>query len=172
MNRVLACRAGVTIARRVFVSAVFLLSGLMGCVDAAVDPSDISAREVSAGEYSLVEGIPVFIESRTDIACEVGRVIGVDYELEVAGGGSGILPVQFRWLHPGIPAEGSSRVGTETEGGVSYPVMKRGRARLAGRGLWSIDSASERVPGVYHFEIRTIKDRRVLLSQDFEIEGC
>ncbi len=141
-------------------------------MDASVDPSKVSARVVSAGEYTLREGVPVFTESRTSIPCKVWQLFGVDYELEVAGGGSGLLPVQFKWLHPEMPVEGSSRAGTETEGGVSNPLMERGRSRLSGRSLWSIDGANDRVPGVYRFEIRAIGDNRILLSQDFEIEGC
>lgn len=146
--------------------------GVLGCVDASVDPSKISARVVSAGTYSLRAGFPDFVESRTDIPCEVGRLFGVDYEFEVAGDGSGVLPVQFRWLHPAIPIEGSSRTGTETEGGTRNPVMERGRSRLLGRSLWSIGKASERVPGVYRFEIQTIKEKQTILSQEFEVEGC
>lgn len=177
MQRVRTRRAARAITRRGFGVIVSVLvcstiSGLTGCVDGSIDPSKISARLVSAGMYSSREGLPELAESRTDIPCEVGRLFGVDYELEVAGGASGVLPVQFRWLHPAIPVADSSRRGTESKGGVSNPVMERGRARLLGRSLWSIDSATERVPGIYRFEIKVIGDKRVLLSQDFEIDGC
>lgn len=176
-ERVRTRRAARAVTRRgfgVFVSVLVCstISALTGCVDGSVDPSKISARVVSAGMYSSRDGFPEFAESRTDIPCEVGRLFGVDYELEVAGGASGVLPVQFRWLHPAIRVAEASRVGTETAGGVSNPVMERGRTRLSGRSLWSIESASERVPGIYRFEIRVIGGDRMLLSQEFEISGC
>ncbi len=176
-NRVRLRGAARAATRRVFgltvMVVVFLtVCVLAGCVDASVDPSRISARVVSAGVYSLREGSPDFVESRTNISCEVGLLFGVGYALEVAGGASGVLPVQFKWIHPAIPVEGSSRVGTETEGGVSNPVMERGRVQLLGRSLWSIDSANDQVPGIYRFEIRTVGDNQILLSHDFDIGGC
>lgn len=166
-----------TSSRRIFGSVYslvpfFALAISLGCVDASLDPDRVSARIVAAGEYAVNKGVPALIESRTKIPCELGRLFGVDYELEVIGGGPGLVPVEFGWLHPAIPVEGSDRTGTATRGGVSNLMMERGDDTLLGRSLWSIDRADERVSGVYRFEIRTTGDRRLVLSQDFEIEGC
>lgn len=152
--------------------ALLAVSSLLSCVDASLDPDDVSASVISAGEYATDKGIPTFAEQRTKIPCEVGRMFGIDYELAVAGGGPGLIPVDFEWIHPPLPVEGSTRTGTATKGGVPNPSMGRGEKTLMGRSLWSIEHADERVSGIYRLEIRTIGARRLVLSQDFEVEGC
>ncbi|MFK7895531.1 MAG: hypothetical protein AB8G23_06825 [Myxococcota bacterium] len=159
-------------ARRLCLGMAFVCMAALACVDPTVEAGSVSARIVSAGEYSLGAGVPVLAGERTLIPCETGRVFGVDYSLEVEGGAFGAIPVSFRWVHPEMQVDDSPLRGTETSGGGSNPVIGRGQSALSGRSLWSIDREEERISGEYRFEIRFLEDRRLLLSQDFQIDDC
>lgn len=152
-------------------TAVLALGCLVSC-GAEIDPDRVEAIAVAAGRFEVAERGPVLVEEGERIRCAPGVVFGVDYRVSVEGGGAGILPVSFWWVHPEFAIPSEKLWGTETPARPSNPRLARGEPALSGRALWSLDDPEERVDGGYRFEIRRVDDDRPILVVPFEIEGC
>lgn len=148
-----------------------LLVLLCGC-PAEVDPEDITASVVAYGRYELRGGIPMRVEETDRVSCDPGVTFGVDYRLDVSGRGGGVLPLEFRWVHPELSVPERRLWGTETPARASRPSLRWGETSWEGRALWQLEHPDERVTGRYAFEIRVVPEGRVILSTAFHVEGC
>jgi hypothetical protein len=143
----------------------------VGC-QAEVDPEAVSAVTIGYGEFELRGGLPTLVATTDRPTCEQGRIFGVDYRIEVAGGEYGVIPVEFRWLHPELAVPSRKIWGRESAARPPRPVLARRATSLEGRALWSLEHPDELVSGRYEFQIRRLSDGAVLLSHGFELEGC
>jgi len=142
-----------------------------GC-QAKVDPDAVSATTLEYGEFELRGGLPTLVATTVRPTCEPGRIFGVDYRIEVANGDHGVIPVEFRWLHPELAVPSRKIWGRQSVAGSPNPILERRATSLEGRALWSLEHPDELVSGSYEFQIRRLSDGAVLLSQVFELEGC
>ena len=88
--------------------------GLALACTAEVEPDAISGRVVSFGRFEIQNGLPMLRESVDRVACDPGTTFGVDYRIEISGGGFGVLPIEFRWIHPELSIPSRKLWGTET----------------------------------------------------------
>lgn len=138
-----------------------------------IAPEDISASVRSAGRFTLESGRPALTEETTRIPCEPGTLFGVDYRIEVAGVRfGGVLPLEFRWIHPELAVPSEKLWGTETRARLPNPELAWGETSLVARALWRLEHPDELKSGRYEFVIRVVGTREVLLSQVFAVEGC
>ena len=153
---------------------LFVLSGVVGALgcQSEVAPESISASLVAYGEYEIKKGLPTLISTTSTIPCEAGRLFGVDYRIEVANGEYGVVPVEFHWTHPELAVPARRLWGRETAARQPSPRLGWRETTLEGRVLWSLEHADEMVPGQYEFQIRIREEGTVLLSREFQIEGC
>ncbi len=142
-----------------------------GC-QSEVDPEAVSVATLRHGEYELRSGLPTLVAATSRPTCEQGRIFGVDYRIDVAAGEHGVIPVEFRWLHPDLAVPSRKIWGRESAARPPGPVLERRQTSLEGRALWSLEHPDELVSGRYEFQIRRLNDGAVLLSQVFELEGC
>ena len=142
-----------------------------GC-QAEVDPQAVSVTTLSHGEYALRGGLPTLVATTSRPVCEQGRIFGVDYRIDVANGEHGVVPVEFRWVHPELAVPSRKIWGRETAARPARPILEWRATSLEGRALWSLEHPDELVSGRYEFQISRLSDGAVLLSQAFELEGC
>jgi len=145
--------------------------GALGC-QSEVRPESVSASLVAYGEYEIKNGLPTLISTTSTLPCEAGRLFGVDYRIEVANGEYGVVPVEFYWIHPELAVPARRLWGRETAARRPSPRLDWRETTLEGRVLWSLEHADELVPGRYEFQIRIREEGTVLLSREFQIEGC
>lgn len=158
--------------RRVVSVAATALLVLSGC-GGEVDPDRIVASVKTAGRYTLEAGGTVLAEETTRIACAPGTLFGVDYLVEVEGlRFGGVLPLEFRWIHPELAVPSAKLWGTETRARPSSPELAWGESTFSARALWRLEHPEELKSGRYAFVIRVVGTREVLLSHAFEVEGC
>ena len=145
---------------------------LAGC-GGEVDPERIVASVRSAGRYRLESGRTVLAEKTSRIACAPDAIFGVDYRVEAEGVRyGGVLPLEFRWIHPELAVPSEKLWGTETRARPPRPELGWGESTLSGRALWRLEHPEERKSGRYEFVIRVVETREILLSHAFEVEGC
>lgn len=142
-----------------------------GC-QAEVDPQAVSVTTLRYGEFELRSGLPTLVATTSRPTCEQGRIFGVDYRIDVAHGEHGVVPVEFRWIHPELAVPSRKLWGRETTALPPGPILERRATSLEGRALWSLEHPDELVSGRYEFQVRRLSDGAVLLSQAFELEGC
>ena len=106
------------------------------------------------------------------IPCEAGALFGVDYRIEVANGEYGVVPVEFRWIHPELAVPARRLWGRERSARRPNPRLDWRETSLEGRVLWSLEHPDEMVPGQYEFQIRLVEQGTVLLSREFQVDGC
>lgn len=157
--------------------AVLCLIGLsIGGCQPEVDPASVTARVVAYGEYEIRNGLPTLIEQTSTIACAQGRIFGLDYRIEVADGDFGIVPVDFRWIHPELSVPERRLWGTEAAASPSNPTLGWGDSVIEGRALWTLEHPDELVSGRYEFQLRLRDDddddAAVILTHPFDIQGC
>lgn len=156
-------------ARRLFVLLVVAVA--LGC-QSEVEPGSVSASLVAYGEFEITDGLPILISTISTIPCETGQLFGVDYRIDVANGEYGIVPVEFRWIHPELGVPALRLWGRESSARRPNPRLAWRERSLEGRVLWSLEHPDEMVSGQYEFQIRLRNEGMVLLSQKFQIEGC
>lgn len=161
--------ARICLSRRLAILSVATLA--FACT-AEIEPDAISAKVVSFGRFEIQNGLPVLRERVDRIECELGTIFGVDYRVEVSGGEFGVLPIEFRWVHPELSIPSRKLWGTETPARASRPEIGWREEAFEGRALWSLEHQDERVSGRYEFQIRTIPSGRIVLAQAFFLEGC
>ena len=145
---------------------------LSGC-GGEVDPERIIASVEGAGRYRLESGRTVLAEKANRVACAPEAIFGVDYRIETEGiRYGGVLPIEFRWIHPELAVPSEKLWGTETPARASHPQLSWGESTLSGRALWRLSHPEERKSGRYEFVIRVVETREILLSHAFEVEGC
>ena len=150
---------------------VSVLAFATGC-ESEVDLSAVSAKVVAFGEFEIRGGIPTLTRETTDIRCELGKIFGVDYRIDVSDGEYGRIPVEFRWVHPELAVPSRGLWGPETPALTPGPELEWRATAVEGRALWSLEHVDELVGGRYEFQIRRLDDGQVILSQGFELEGC
>lgn len=152
-----------------FSVAVLVFAGCGG----QIAPESLAASVELAGRFSLESGRYAFVEETTRIACAPGALFGVDYRIEAEGARfGGVLPVEFRWIHPELAIPSERLWGTESAARAPNPELDWGESVLSGRALWHLEHPEELKSGRYEFVIRVVETREVLLSQTFEVEGC
>lgn len=157
------------VERALVAIAVFVFSGCGG----EIAPESITASVERAGRFALESGRPELVEETTRIACAPGTLFGVDYRIEVEGARfGGVLPIEFRWIHPELAVPSERLWGTEARARAPSPELDWGESVLFGRALWRLEHPEELKNGRYEFVIRFLETREVLLSQAFEVEGC
>ena len=144
---------------------------VLGCV-AEVDPASIQGVAISAGRYEIQNGLPTLVEATSEIGCEPGTIFGVDYRLDVAPGQGGVVPVEFRWSHPELNVPSKKLWGTESPARMPNPSLPKGQTSIFGQALWTLEHLDERVSGKFEFIIRTLPDRRQILTKSFDVKGC
>ena len=170
MRNLLTC-IGTALAR---FSAALLLGSFalsVGC-RSEIDPADVKATVVQYGRYEPRGGLPYRVEETHLIECAEGVSFGVDYRIDVVGGGFGVIPVEFWWTHPEMAVPSSKLWGTETAARRPNPKIGWRESSLEGRALWSLEHPDERISGAYEFQIRQQVDGRAILSSIFQVEGC
>jgi len=148
-----------------------IAAGALGC-QSEVDPDSISASVVAYGEFEIRSGLPMLAAAVSTIQCEEGRIFGVDYRIDVANGEYGVVPVEFRWIHPELEVPERRLWGRESLARRPSPRLGWRKTSLEGRVLWSLEHPDELVSGRYEFQIRRRGDGGVLLSRAFDVEGC
>lgn len=155
---------------KAFVAATLLVCAACG---GEIAPESITASVRAAGRFVLESGRPVLAEDTTRIACVPGTLFGVDYRIEVEGARfGGVLPLEFRWIHPELAVPSERLWGTETRARRSNPKLAWGESSLESRALWRLEHPEELKAGRYEFVVRFVGTQEVLLSQPFEVEGC
>ena len=144
---------------------------MIGC-HSEVDPTTVTATVVQYGLYEIRDGLPAHVEETDRILCAEGVMFGVDYRIDVNGGGFGKIPVEFRWAHPELSVPSSKLWGGETPARRSTPEIGWRESSLEGRALWSFEHPDEKISGRYEFQIRRQADGRAILSSIFFVEGC
>ncbi len=156
---------------RTFVVASAALA--FSACDGEIAPEDISASVRSAGRFTLESGQWFLSEETTRIACAPGTLFGVEYQVETEGiRFGGVLPLEFRWIHPELAVPSKKLWGTETSARPPNPELAWGETSLVARALWRLEHPEELKNGRYEFVIRVVGTREVLLSQAFAVEGC
>lgn len=150
---------------------VFVALRALGC-QSEVDPKSVSASVVAYGEFEIKEGLPRLMATTSSIRCETGRLFGVDYRIDVANDEYGIVPIEFRWIHPELAVPARRLWGTQSAARRPNPRLEWREKSLEGRVLWRFEDPDELVPGRYEFQIRVRDEGRVLLSRTFEVDGC
>ena len=158
--------------RSVLLSTIGVALALgVGC-QAEVDPEAVSAVTLRYGEFEIRSGLPTLVAATDRPTCEQGRIFGVDYRIDVADGEHGMLPVEFRWVHPELAVPSRKIWGRESSASPPEPILDRRATGLEGQALWSLEHPDELVSGRYEFQVRRLSDGAILLSQAFELEGC
>lgn len=138
-----------------------------------IAPESIVASVERAGRFTLESGRPALVEETTRIVCAPGTLFGVDYRIEADGARfGGVLPIEFRWVHPELAVPSERLWGTEARAQRPNPELAWGESVLSGRALWRLEHPEELKSGRYEFVIRVVETGEVLLSQAFEVEGC
>ncbi|MEM9174942.1 MAG: hypothetical protein AAGC67_06885 [Myxococcota bacterium] len=159
--------------RRRLVDAITLCLLAPTACGGEIAPDAIAASVAHAGRFVLESGQPILADESTTVDCAPGTHFGVDYVVEVEGARfGGILPIEFRWIHPELAVPSARLWGTETSARLPKPELEWGETRLEGRALWRLEHPDERKSGRYEFVIRSIESGDVLLSQAFQVEGC
>lgn len=150
-------------------TAVLVFSACAG----EIDPESITASVRVAGRFELEAGGSALAEETTRIGCALGTLFGVDYVIETQGARfGGVLPIEFRWIHPELAVPSEKLWGTETRARPPQPELAWGESKLPGRALWHLEHPEELKQGRYEFVIRVVETGEVLLSQAFDVEGC
>lgn len=149
----------------------FFAMGALAC-QSEVDPESVSASLVAYGEFEIEKGLPTLLTTTSSIRCELGILFGVDYRIDVANDEYGIVPIEFRWIHPELAVPARQLWGTESAARRPNPLLAWREKSLEGRVLWSFEHPDELVPGRYEFQIRARDGGSVLLSRTFDVDGC
>jgi hypothetical protein len=156
-------------AARLLLSLLVFLQ--IGC-QSEVEPGSVSATVVAYGAFEIQSGLPTLTSTTSKIQCEAGRIFGVDYRIDVANGEYGIVPVEFRWIHPELAVPSQRLWGRESSARRPNPKLAWRESSLSGRALWTLEHPDELVSGEYEFQIRSVPKGKVLLTRTFDVIGC